>query len=418
MFNNDADMPKAEILTIGNEIISGLIQDTNAVMISHRLQSVGMNVVRMTSVGDDEKEIARALREAMQAVDIVIMTGGLGATHDDITKLVLARFFKSALRKDEKVYAMVEKFFSSRGKAIPDFALVQCDVPEKATILYNEKGTAPGLLFHEDGKLIFSLPGIPSEMTCLLDEQILPILASKNALKVRHRLLNTIGITESGLWEKIGSIEQFKNRVVIASLPSHLGVRIRLSVIGANDPEALRQIEATENFFRDKISDFIYGVDEETLEGNLGLQLREKKLTLAIAESCTGGLIGHRLTNISGSSDYLLESVVTYSNDSKVKRLGVDPKLIERHGAVSREVALEMAKGIRKGSGSDVAIAVTGIAGPTGGDNAKPVGLTFIALSYGDSTACERYVFPQDRIRNKERAAQAALNLLWLHLQH
>ena len=417
MFNDDAGMPKAQILTIGNEIISGLIDDSNAAEISRRLQSIGVDVLRMASVGDDEKEIVRALREAIKAVDIVIVTGGLGATHDDITKQVLARYFKSPLTRDEKVYAMLEKFFSSRGKAIPELALVQCDVPEKAMILYNEKGTAPGLLFQEEGKMIFSLPGVPAEMIHLLDGQVLPMLASENALKVSHRLLNTAGISESGLWEKIGPLERFDNKVVIASLPSHLGVRIRLSVVGADGPESLRQLDAAEKFFRDKIPGFIYGVDEETLEGNLGQRLREKKLTLALAESCTGGLIGHRITNISGSSDYFLEGAVTYTNSSKTKRLGVDPELIRRHGAVSREVALAMAAGVRKVAGADLGVAVTGIAGPAGGGETKPVGLTYIALSDADTEKCERYVFIQDRISNKEKTAQAALNLLRLHLR-
>ena len=217
MFNSDADMPKAEILTIGNEIISGLIQDANAEIISRRLQSIGVNVLRMASVGDDEKEINRALREAMQIADVVIVSGGLGPTHDDITKEVLARYFNSALAHDEKVYAMVEKFFSSRGKDIPEFALIQCQVPDKAVILYNEKGTAPGLLFKVDGKMVFSLPGIPSEMQYLLDEQVLPLLGGKSEVKIKHRILSTTGITESGLWEKIGSIDQFENKVVIAT---------------------------------------------------------------------------------------------------------------------------------------------------------------------------------------------------------
>lgn len=416
MFNFMEDVPKAEILTIGNEIISGLVQDTNAVYITQGLASVGINVVRMTSISDDEKAIIGALDEAKKIADIIIITGGLGPTHDDITKQVLSRHFNSTLVRDDKVFAMVEKFFSSRGKAIPDFALGQCDVPEKAEILYNEKGTAPGMLFREEGKLFFSLPGVPLEMKHLFDKQVLPLLENKNKFNIQHRILKTTGMTESGLWEKIGSIDFLKDKLLVASLPSHLGVRLRLSVMGKDDADSNSQLEAAEKFFREKISKYIFAVDEETLEGNLARELRDKELTLAIAESCTGGLIGHRLTNIPGSSEFFIEGAVTYSNEAKMNRLGVDSNLIKQHGAVSRQVAMAMAVGIKKTSGSDLGLAVTGIAGPVVEGDAKPVGLTFIALSEDDDVKCEKFNFSQDRVRNKERSAQEALNLLRLHL--
>ena len=418
MFNFKEDVPRAEILTIGNEIVSGLVQDTNAVYITHSLASVGINVIRMTSITDDEKAIVSALDEARQIADIIIITGGLGPTHDDITKQVLAGYFNSPLVRDEKVFAMVKKFFSSRGKNIPDFALGQCEVPEKAEILYNEKGTAPGMFFREDEKMFFSLPGVPLEMKHLLDKQVLPSLRNKNSFNIRHKILKTTGITESGLWEMIGSIDFLKDHMLIASLPSHLGVRLRLSVMGKDDADSLGKIEKAEKFFREKISKYIFAVDDETLEGNLAHELRDKKMTLSIAESCTGGLIGHRLTNIPGSSDFFMEGAVTYSNEAKIKRLGVDPDLIKQHGAVSREVAIAMAAGIKNTSGSDLGLAVTGIAGPAIEGDTKPVGLTYIALSEGDNVKCEKFNFSQDRVRNKERSAQEALNLLRLHLLH
>jgi nicotinamide-nucleotide amidase len=416
MFNFIEDAPKAEILTIGNEIVSGLVQDTNAVYITHGLASVGINVVRMTSITDDEKAIISALDEARQIADIVIVTGGLGPTHDDITKQVLAGYFNSPLVRDEKVFSMVEKYFSSRGKAIPGFALGQCEVPEKAEILYNEKGTAPGMLFRDDNKLFFSLPGVPLEMKHLLDNQVLPSLGNKNKFNIKHRILKTTGMTESGLWEMIGSIDFLKDQMLVASLPSHLGVRLRLSVMGKDDADSFNKLDKAEKFFRDKISKYIFAVDEETLEGNIGSELREKKLTLATAESCTGGLIGHRLTNIPGSSDFFIEGAVTYSNESKINRLGVDPELIKQHGAVSKVVAMEMAVGIQRTAGSDLGLAVTGIAGPAIEGDSKPVGLTYIAVSEGEDVKCEKFNFSQDRIRNKERSAQEALNLLRLHL--
>ncbi|MCH8207652.1 MAG: competence/damage-inducible protein A [Nitrospinae bacterium] len=418
MFASNADIPKAGVLIIGNEIITGLVQDTNSATICERLNMIGIDVARIISVGDDEASIKRALSESLQAAEIVIVTGGLGATHDDITKEVLARFFNSEMAPDEKVRGMVEKFFKSRGREVPEYALSQCEAPQKADILYNDIGTAPGLLFQQEGKMVFALPGIPVEMDYLLEQQVLPRLASKSGVRIAHRALNTTGITESGLWEKVGPLDALKDSVVVASLPSHLGVRIRLSAYGKEESEAMEKLNRAEKFFREKISSYIYGLDEETLEGNLGQLLREKKLTLAVAESCTGGLIGHRLTNISGSSDYYLEGFVTYSNEAKARRLGVEMKLIEKHGAVSLDVALAMAEGVRKAAGADRGLAVTGIAGPTGGTESKPVGLTFIAVSDKERSQCERFLFPQDRIRNKERAAQAALNLLRLSLIH
>jgi len=416
MFSFKEGVPKAEILTIGNEIVSGLVQDTNSIHITHSLASVGINVVRMTSISDDENAIVRALDAAKQIADIIIITGGLGPTHDDITKQVLAKYFKSPLVRNEKVFSMVEKFFSSRGKSIPDFALGQCNVPEKAEILYNDKGTAPGMLFKEDRKVFCSLPGVPLEMINLLDNKVLPALESRHDFNIRHRILKTTGITESGLWEKIGSIEFLKDQMLIASLPSHLGVRLRISVMGKDDADSLGQLEKAEKFFREKISKYIFAVDDETLESNLARALGDKKLTLSTAESCTGGLISHRLTNIPGSSDYFIEGAVTYSNEAKTNRLGVDPNLIKLHGAVSREVAMAMAVGIKKSSNTDLGLAVTGIAGPANEADTKPVGLTFIALSDGKNVTCEKFNFSQDRVRNKERSAQEALNLLRLYL--
>lgn len=235
-------------------------------------------------------------------------------------------------------------------------------------------------------------------------------------MKVAHRVLKTTGIPESVLWEEVGSVAPFEKHVKVASLPSLLGVRIRFTATGKDLKEATAKLDAAEKLLRQKIDHYIFAVDDETLEGNLGAWLKKTKQTLAVAESCTGGLIGHRLTNVSGSSDYFLEGAVTYSNTAKQSRLGVDPTLIEAHGAVSEPVAKAMAEGIRQKSGCDFGLAVTGIAGPTGGTPEKPVGLTYIAVTGPRGTRCEKFLFHQDRIRNKERAAQAALNLFRLYL--
>ena len=406
----------AEILTIGNEIVTGLVADTNSGVITRRLDSLGISVTRHVSVGDDKEEIAGALKQALERVDCVILTGGLGPTHDDITKQVLCRFFNSGLVTDAEVKRRIDSIFQSRGRETPQAAYTQAEVPEKATILHNTQGTAPGLLFEKNGKRVYSLPGVPLEAEHLLETYIVPHLENLGTVKVQHRILKTTGSPESVLWEEIGPVSPFEKYVKVASLPSLLGVRIRFTASGKDSKETTAQLDAAEKLLREKIDHHIFAIDDETLEGNIGDLLKKKKGTLAVAESCTGGLIGNRLTNVSGSSEYFLEGAVTYSNEAKQIRLGVDPALIEAHGAVSEEVATAMAEGIRQKSGSDFGLAVTGIAGPTGGTPDKPVGLTFIAVTGPQGTRCEQFRFHQDRVRNKERAAQAALNLLRLYL--
>jgi nicotinamide-nucleotide amidase len=406
----------AEILTIGNEIITGLIADTNSGVITRRLETLGISVTRHVSVGDDEEQMTEALKQALEGVDCVIITGGLGPTHDDITKQVLCRFFDSKLVTDPKVKRQIDSIFQSRGRVTPQASYAQAEVPERATILYNTQGTAPGLLFEENGKRVYSLPGVPLEAEHLLETYIVPHLESLGTIKVQHRILKTTGIPESVLWEEIGPVSPFEEHVRVASLPSLLGVRIRFTATGRDLKETAAKLGTAEKLLRQKIDHHIIAIDDETLEGNIGKLLKDNNWTLAVAESCTGGLIGHRLTNVSGSSDYFLEGAVTYSNEAKQTRLGVGPALIQAHGAVSEEVASAMAEGIRQRAGSDFGLAVTGIAGPTGGTPDKPVGLTFIAVTGTQGTRCEKFRFHQDRVRNKERAAQAALNLLRLYL--
>ncbi|MFQ5716771.1 MAG: competence/damage-inducible protein A, partial [Nitrospinales bacterium] len=274
MFGNESQIRQAEIVVIGNEIISGLTQETNSRAISLRLSEAGLDVSRITVVGDDDGAIQDAARQAMDRVGVVVATGGLGPTHDDITKRALARLFRSGFRKDEKVLAMVENFFRRRGREVPDYSLCQCNVPDQAVILYNEKGTAPGLLFHKDGKKLFALPGIPFEMAYLMEKYVVPAVKVDGKAKIAHRILKTTGITESDLWEKIGSMERLKLKV--ASLPSPLGVKIRISAFGKEDVTA--QLDAAEKFFREKISDYIYGRDDETLEETVGGLLRRRNL--------------------------------------------------------------------------------------------------------------------------------------------
>ena len=416
MFHNDLSVRKSEIIVIGNEVTSGLIVETNSRVISSQLNAQGIDVSRITMVGDDAAMISDAVEQALDRAEIVITTGGLGPTHDDITKHVLAKLFDSTMTRNKRVVSMIEFFFSKRGRKTPTYALSQADVPTKAEILYNEKGSAPGLLFSRDTKKLYALPGVPLEMEHLLEKYILPKTAEYPGKKIGHLRLLTTGITESALWAQIGKIESIQETISVASLPSHLGVTIRLSISHSDDRIIKQKLKIAEAFLRKRIGQHIYGIDDDILEEVVGKLIKKKGLSLVVAESCTGGLIGHRVTNVQGSSDYFKQGFVVYSNEAKVDLLGVKPETIEKFGAVSQETAIAMSDGARLSSKADVALAVTGIAGPTGGSPDKPVGLTYIALSTKWASQCDKFVFPQDRIRNKERAAQAALNLLrqWL----
>jgi nicotinamide-nucleotide amidase len=414
VFPQNENITQGEIITVGNEIISGLVVDTNSGRISRRLNDMGFNIARVTAVGDDPAQIKEALKESLERVDLVIMTGGLGSTHDDITKHVLTEYFGARLMYSPEVEKMVENLFKARGRAVPQLARSQAEVPDKARLLLNKKGTAPGLLFQEKGQRVYALPGVPLEVDHLLEEWIVSDLAPQSDHQIGHRILKTTGIVESALWETVGSLEPLEKWAQVASLPSHLGVRVRLSAWGKDVQEVQGKLGKAEAWLRPKISRFVYGMDDQTLEGNLGKILKENRLTLSVAESCTGGLIGSRLTRVPGSSKYFLEGAITYSNESKQARLGVAQALIERHGAVSPEVATAMAEGMRQRAGTDFALSVTGIAGPDGGTSEKPVGLTYIAVADAEKSCCEKFQFHQDRIFNQERAAQAALNLLRL----
>jgi len=415
MFDNENILLRAEIIAIGNELVSGLIQDTNARYLSHQLHLQGINVSRITTVGDDEESICSAMDSALNRVNIVITTGGLGLTHDDITKDVLARMFNSKMFVDRKVVAMLEAKFKERQREVPEGVRRQCEVPEAAEALYNEKGTAPGFLFKRDGKKVFSLPGVPFEMEHLFEKYIRPDLLTLQSGVIGHRIIKTVGLTEASLWEKFGEVDKLQKLVTVASLPSYLEVKVRLSYCAKSSKEVENKLRKAEDMLMASVGEWVYGTDNETLEGKVGELLMEKGWTLAVAESCTGGLIGHRLTQISGSSDYFLEGAVTYSNKAKSSRLEVPASLIKDYGAVSEKVALAMAEGMRKSSGADIGLSVTGVAGPDASDN-KPAGLVFIAIADPNESYYKPFRFYHDRSRNKERFAQAALDLLrrWL----
>jgi nicotinamide-nucleotide amidase len=406
----------AEIVSIGDELLIGQVINTNATYIAEQLNSVGIFADKMTTVGDDGSAILKAFDEALAQHDVVVVTGGLGPTHDDITRAAVCKFFKTDLIVDADAFENIKQRFARRNIALVKRNEDQALVPRGCTVIQNHQGTAPGYLFEKESKYFVVMPGIPTEMKGMTDDFIVPYFSRVHTgATILHRTLKTTGIAESILAEQIGDVDQLfagSSAVSLAFLPSPMGVRLRITARAATRSAAETSIQDVERKIRAKVEQYIYGTDSEEMELVVGRLLRERKLKISVAESCTGGLIADRITNVSGSSDYFERGVVAYSNESKMAELGVPESLIQRFGAVSREVAEAMAVGIRTKSNAEIGLATTGIAGPTGGTETKPVGLVWIGYSDGRETVALRFNFPTDRRTFKERASQAALELV------
>ena len=320
MIFGGSNLDQAEVIVIGDEVISGLIVDTNSKYLGERIHELGIGVSRITKIGDDFSTIEECIEKALDRSNWIVLTGGLGVTHDDITKSVVIKVFGSKLRRDEKVSSMLQKVFRKRNREIPESLESQCEVPDNCQVLYNEIGTAPGLRYEKDGGILFCLPGVPCEMKHLFEKYIVPELASKSSKTFSQRIIKTTGISESDLWQKVSSLSALQDKVSVASLPSHLGVRIRLSCLAENREEGESVLDEVEQSLMGYIGQYIYGNNDETLEEKVGQLLTKRSMTLATAESCTGGLIGHRLTQISGSSLYFKEGFLVYSNEAKISR--------------------------------------------------------------------------------------------------
>ena len=409
----------AEIISIGDELLIGQIVNTNASWMSRQLNLANVQVKHVSVVGDDRDDIRRSLDLALSRADVVLLTGGLGPTHDDITKKVVAEYFDSAeMVLDEKVLAHVKGFFQRRNLHMASVNEGQALVPKKATVLWNDYGTAPGLSFEHAGRYCAILPGVPAEMQHLMSERVLPFLKKKTPnLAIRHRTIRTVGVGESALFEKLAPIAELEQFGKIAFLPHFSAVDVRISVYENDAAAAERRIHAAEEYILARVGQSVYGFDEETLESVIGRLLIAKQATLAVAESCTGGLVAHRLTNVSGSSQYFDRGLVTYSNAAKIQLLGVPEEIIQQHGAVSEECAKAMAAGVRRHSGTTYGVATTGIAGPTGGTDEKPVGLVWVGVATPDRVIAHKFLFTKDRLINKERFSQMALNLLFRELK-
>ena len=409
---------QAEIITIGDEILIGQIVDTNSAWIGEKLNAAGIKIHRITSVSDRAEPISEAVTQALSHSDIVICTGGLGPTKDDITKHTLARLFGMKLVRNEAVYEQVRAMTAVRHIDFNELNQDQALVPDGCTVLPNRCGTAPGMWFERDGKVLVSLPGVPFEMKTLIGEQVLPRLYEHFRFDaIVHKTAITYGLAESILAETIADWENALPAYLhLAYLPSAMNNRLRLTAYDVDGQQAAAEIDRQFALLDQAIPYRIIGYGDATLESAVGELLRVRGETVAAAESCTGGNIAHRFTALPGASDYFRGGVVAYSNDVKTALLGVNADDLNRCGAVSRPVAEQMAAGVRKATGATYGIATTGIAGPTGGTPDKPVGTVWMAVSGPDETYSIRMVFGSLRSQNIERASSNAINLLRLRL--
>lgn len=406
----------AEIISIGDELLLRQVINSNQAYIGEQLHSIGVTVDTMTTIGDDLPKILNTFEQALSMHDVVIITGGLGPTHDDITRSAVCEFFGTDLVEDPDALANIKRIFASRRMDILEINRQQALIPRGCTPIQNAHGTAPGYWFERGEKYFAVLPGVPYEMTGMMESFVIPRLMQENQGKViAHRTLRTTGIAESLLAHRIGSPDQLfegLSDLSLAYLPSPLGVRLRITARAATRGDADEKLNTIEQKLRAIAEKYIYGVGDEELEQVVGTMLVDRGLRISVAESCTGGLLADRITNTSGSSRYFERGLVTYSNESKIYELGVPQSLIAQHGAVSREVAEAMAFGVRTKANTDIGLSTTGIAGPTGGTTEKPVGLLWIGYSDAEETLALRFDFGTDRRRFKERGAQAALELL------
>ncbi len=406
---------KAAIISIGNELLNGKTVNKNATFIAAKLYEIGVETVTVLTIRDDAFAIREALDLALQKAEVVISTGGLGPTHDDITKKVIAEYFGSDLVLNEAILQKIQEKFKRRGSEMPPINRNQALVPENARLIDNPVGTAPGLLFERQNHWVFVLPGVPREMQAMVKNFIVPFLKEKGQLpEIQVHFYRTTGIAESRIYQLCRDFfEQFSD-YEIAFLPKFTGVDIRVAV-KADSPDASRFAEFEAELYR-RIGKYIYTKGEEELEAVVGRLLKEKGYTIAVAESCTGGLVQDRITNVSGSSEYFMGGMVTYSNESKMKFLGVQETSLNQYGTVSDVGAREMATGVWEAVGTTVGVSTTGIAGPTGATPEKPVGLIYIGLATPDAVLARRFVFTNDRRLNKELGAQAALELVRRYL--
>lgn len=403
-----------EVVTIGTELLLGFQLDTNASEIGRALAAAGIEVSRHTSVADRPAAIRAAIQDALTRADIVLTTGGLGPTRDDMTKVVVAELLGRPLREDASVLAALAERFRRLGRSMPRSNRSQAQVPEGAVVLPNSRGTAPGLWVEDrEGRAVVMLPGVPHEMRGLLHEQVLPRIAPRAGGRVvRSRTLRTTGVPESAIAERLTGIEDEIAPLTLAYLPGVAGVDLRVTAWSLPPDDADRRLAAAAARLLPLLGSDYYGDDSTDLAAVVLERLRGRQIKVAVAESCTGGLVAGRLTAVPGSSDVFVGGLVAYDNAVKTTQLGVAAAALAHHGAVSEPVVLAMAEGAARVFGADSSVAVTGIAGPGGGSDEKPVGTVWLAARVGERSRAVRRLMPGDRGEIRERSAQAALDLL------
>jgi nicotinamide-nucleotide amidase len=405
-------------LSIGDEVVFGEILDTNAPHMAARLYEVGLKVKRHLTVGDSEQDIIDAILALAPLSDVVIATGGLGPTVDDLTARAAAKASDRRLVLNETALEHLREFLARRGRNVTPSNEKQALIPAKAGLIPNPTGTACGFNFQLNGCLFFFLPGVPSEMVRMLDESVIPMIRERSSEErfIRIKVLKVFGIPEAELDTLLKGVGGKGSPVTLAFQVSFPEIRVKLRAEGDDEAETVQALDMACRKVRDILVDRIFAEDEDTIDTVLANLFREKGVTLSLAESCTGGFVAKRITEIPGCSDYFLEGAVTYSNVAKVRMFGVSPQLLEEKGAVSSEVAMAMARGMRKMSGSDISLAITGIAGPDGGSDEKPVGTVFFALATRSGCQSKMYRFSGTREQIRTIAAFMALNQLRRHL--
>ncbi|PIU83007.1 MAG: competence/damage-inducible protein A [Elusimicrobia bacterium CG06_land_8_20_14_3_00_38_11] len=410
-----------EIICIGSELLVGSV-NTNSAYISEKLATIGLKVNREITVGDDFPQLENVFSESFNRSNIIITTGGLGPTFDDITRETVSKATGKKLILNKNVLKTISEFFEKKKIKMPKDNEKQSYLLEGAEIIPNGLGTAPGQILEMNSKIIILLPGPPREIKPMFENTVLPYLKKrfeKGLLKIK--ILHTVGLAESVIDEKIRKIVDIERKlegseVSFSILAKHTGVDIKIIVSGTDEMLIDQMIQNLKREFYNVLKDFIFGEDNQTLESAVGQLILKKRKTLAVAESCTGGLISHRLTNVAGSSMYFKEGIVTYSDSSKKRMLGVKDETLNKYGAVSSEVAKEMAEGIKKISGTNFGISTTGIAGPKPSSTGKPVGLVFIGIASDAGTKVQRFQFTGSRVEIKDKIATAALDILRMNL--
>ena len=406
---------KAIIITIGDELLIGQTVDTNSTWMAKHLNEIDIDVIKRVAVGDNKKDIVATLNNAIKNAEIVLITGGLGPTADDITKPLLCEYFGSKLVMNDAALENVKRIFAKRNFPLLERNRQQAEVPENCKVLQNSKGTAPGMWFEKDESIIVSMPGVPVEMMSMMENDILPALSSKNDREaIVHRHIMTAGIGESFLAEKIATIESsLPSYIKLAYLPVNWMVKLRLTAKGKNEHDLAKETEAFQKLIAEAISEYVITLSDEQLELILHKNFIETKQTLALAESCTGGYVGHTITQVEGASTYFLGSIVSYDTSVKENILGISREDINRNTEVSEDVAKQMAEKVRIKLNADIGFGVTGWLSSSSKQAESDTGIVWIAVSNDKRTETKRFYFPYDRMRNKELALQMSLLTIW-----